>query len=375
MMESKMNAQVRLAVRMVRGIGIAALLSASLLAQQSSQPSGANQAQQTNGAGNVTPTNSSVKPMSTNNPVGPPGMVFAGQTTVQIVSPCTAGFTITNPKDNASFPLSANNTTATDSTAFQSNGGHNSTTAWHVQVSYATSGGKGSSGATKDFNSSGNSSISEQFQSIGGQGDVLATCHAVYGQNQTYHVTITITGGDIAQSTIINQLVSLYGSGQPTPRLMTGIASVESGVQQFKPRSLYSVSALWPLESYDGGSHIGIMQMPTSMAYAFNWLTNTSDGVALFFQKVTMATGFETKIQASYSGLPALTGVQLENMALLLYGPYATVNLSAQYYVPHCVGGTASGNTCKGGSWQWIVNTAGNSKGVAYANSVRSKVQ
>ncbi len=175
---------------------------------------------------------------------------------------------------------------------------------------------------------------------------------------------------------MVNQLVSDYGSTQPTPHLMTGIASVESSIEQFKSEALYGQTLYWPLESYDGGTHIGLMQMPTSMDYAFNWQDNASNAVALFYQKESVATTVASNEISSYSGLPALTGAQLENMALTLYGPYAGgTNPAKQYYVPGCVGGTASGTTCTGGTWQWVVNTAGNANGVAYANSCRSKVQ
>jgi hypothetical protein len=157
---------------------------------------------------------------------------------------------------------------------------------------------------------------------------------------------------------------------------MTGIASVESSIEQFKSEALYGQTLYWPLESYDGGTHIGLMQMPTSMDYAFNWQDNASNAVALFYQKESVATTVASNEISSYSGLPALTGAQLENMALTLYGPYAGgTNPAKQYYVPGCVGGTASGTTCTGGTWQWVVNTAGNANGVAYANSCRSKVQ
>jgi hypothetical protein len=158
---------------------------------------------------------------------------------------------------------------------------------------------------------------------------------------------------------------------------MTGIASVESSIQQFTSSSLYGQTLFWPYASIsDGGSHVGLMQMPTSMDYAFNWQDNASNAVALFNSKESIANTVAANEISSDTGLPALTGVQLENMALLLYGPYAGgTNPALQYYVPSCVGGTISGSNCVGGSWQWVVNTAGNANGVAYANSCRSQMQ
>ena len=180
--------------------------------------------------------------------------------TAQVNSPCS----IKQPKDNSSFPLSANNTTETDSITFQADS--STTVSWQALASYTTSGGRGPYGATKNFSSSKNSSVSEQFASMGGQTNVKATCGA-----KSDSITSTITGASISRSAIINQLVSIYGSGKPTPRLMTGIAWKESTIQQFTSNSLYGVSALWPYESYDGGSHIGLMMVPTTMKDAFDW--------------------------------------------------------------------------------------------------------
>ena len=58
--------------------------------------------------------------------------------------------------------------------------------------------------------------------------------------------------------------------------------------------------------------------------------------------------------QASCPGLPGLTGVQLENAALVYYGPFAD---RGPYYVPN--------NDCTG----WSVNP-NNTDGVNYANGV-----
>ncbi len=72
-----MNEQARLASRMVIGIGVVALLSTSLLAQQPAQSPG---------AANPVPAASSTRPMAIAPPIGPPGMVLAGQAKAQIES-------------------------------------------------------------------------------------------------------------------------------------------------------------------------------------------------------------------------------------------------------------------------------------------------
>jgi hypothetical protein len=58
--------------------------------------------------------------------------------------------------------------------------------------------------------------------------------------------------------------------------------------------------------------------------------------------------------------LPPFSGSNLENMALVLYGPAASKYLTQQYYIPVCLPpGTAVYNsvtstyTCVGRTWQW----------------------
>lgn len=183
-----------------------------------------------------------------------------------------------------------------------------------------------------------------------------------------------ITGVSIANTEVTNRLVALYAGGA-TPKLMTGIAHKESTYQQFRQQSLYEHPGLWPNSSYDGGSHVGLMQMPITKSAAWDWLSNTQSGVSLFKEKLAIAKSIENSIRASHTNLAALGTVQRENMALVLYGPYAGgTNQGKQYYIPSC-NGTVVGANCNGGKWQWKVNTAGNPGGVGYANSVRSQIQ
>ena len=288
-----------------------------------------------------------------------------------IVQPCT----IIKPKDNSTFALSDNNSTETEPIDFQTTGGDGGRTHWIVDLSYTPSSGLfGPYGASKDFSSGSSATVSEQFSSMGGQATVTALCGS---GSKTDSVINTITGASISPSTIIDRLIDLYGSSQPTPKLMTGIAMRESTRRQFAPITLYGVSALWPVESRqkDGtpdGSHIGLMQMPTSMQHAFDWTINAQDGVNLFFEKLSMARTNEKNIQKTHHGLPDLTALQLENMAVLLYGPFAPklTPLAAQYYAPSCDGGKVTGSDCKGGSWKWIKNTTGNADGINYVDII-----
>jgi hypothetical protein len=118
------------------------------------------------------------------------------------------------------------------------------------------------------------------------------------------------------------------------------------------------------------------MQMPTTMQDAFDWTINTQDGVSLFFEKLALAENNARKMENTHPGLRDLTASELEDMAIELYGPFpGGLNLTKQYYAPSCVGGTANGNACSGGSWEWIVNIAGNNRGVGYVANVRKNIQ
>jgi hypothetical protein len=141
----------------------------------------------------------------------------------------------------------------------------------------------------------------------------------------------------------------------------------------------YVIAAKWPNESrVDGGSHIGLMMFPTTTADAWNWLTNTTDGVNLFSgapspNKISIATSYIADIVSGTKGqnaIPAHLGLaalsspqQVENMALVLYrgtglGPVLANTLGELYYIRVCTGAikaTSKGWTCSS-SWYWAVN-------------------
>lgn len=242
---------------------------------------------------------------------------------------------------------------------------------WALSLTYSTSGSRGPFLKTLSFDTTHNASVSKSFAGAGGQLTAKASQNGAQQQE-----IVAIAGHALTEAEITAQLVSIYSTGA-TPRLLTGIAQQESSYLQFKTRTLYGISALWPQESFDGGSHIGLMQMPVSMEMAWDWKANTQGAAALFNQKLSFARRYEGIIQRAHTGLGALSNVQLENMALVFYGPYAHRDSDKQYYAAACAGGTVdpTGKLCVGGHWEWIVNTAGNNSGVDYADSVRSKIR
>ncbi len=202
--------------------------------------------------------------------------------------------------------------------------------------------------------------------------------------------------------------------GTGTQGLMAQVAAKESSYAQFQTPALcngqpdlwsldatYGILAKWPEEPYvydsnnnctgtEGGSHIGLMQVMTdsdqsSDPNAWNWVTNAADGVGLFsgtppaeyaLKSNKMQTGstYESDIikQYPHGALPTLTGYQLENMALVLYGPDASSDPTQQYYEPTCSGTIDNKNNCSTG-WKWTENSGltGNPKGTTYADGVR----
>jgi hypothetical protein len=107
------------------------------------------------------------------------------------------------------------------------------------------------------------------------------------------------------------------------------------------------------------------MQVPVTTIDAWDWSQNVIDGAAVFYSKLSTAARIGKKIIAQTPGLPPLTAVQLENMALVLYGEFGSKNLTKQYYIADT----------SGPSPVWIVNTANNPDGVAYADKCRANVR
>jgi len=202
---------------------------------------------------------------------------------------------------------------------------------------------------------------------------VTAQTTASDGSTVQDSVTFYVEGTQSFDPT--SQLASLYATGV-SPRLMTGVAQHESTYYQFLSQNLLNATALWPHESYDGGSHIGLMMVPVIEALAWDWMQNTNDGVnsadhGFVGAKLPLATTWMNRIIGgnntlnvpAHKNLPSFPSpsAQLENMALVLYGP-ASASWTGQYYIPVCQPPgaiTKKGNTwsCSAATgWYWAVN-------------------
>jgi len=282
---------------------------------------------------------------------------------------------IASPAKDRQGALSQNEFTRSDNIAFTAAGpAAMGQVDWEVTMEYDTETPRGMPGLTTALQTTGTGSQALYYQSRGGRGRVaakLASDPAVTACPIEYFYVV---GTPIPDANVTARLVSLYADGA-TPRLLTGIAYKESTYRQFFTKTKYGKSAPWPNESYDGGSHVGLMQVATSgstisgsqgVSNAWDWQANTKFGEALFREKLALALSRENAMRASRPSLRALTGVERENMALLLYGPYSSGLILRQYYVPA---------PAPGGGLQWVVNTNGNAAGVQYADQVRSSIQ
>ena len=353
---------------------------------------------------------------------------------------------VTSPTDNQLFQLSQGNFNATDTVQFSAGTNTGQPIGWTVNLHYQSSGGfpnPATDPAPLTFQ--GTSYSYSGYQAVGGQVKATAQTTAPDGSTVQDCVTFYVEGLEtgIPDTAITARLDQLYpasssylqylNDGTATPNLMTGVASKESSYQQFRTPeesfippepdlfNLYAnfqIPAKWPVENPtaycpDGrnarGCYIGLMQVgPTTDSDAWDWTSNTQDGVNLFSgggssDKVQTAVRFEGYIINGYtsskpkvslpahvngdgSNLRTLTGRERENNALVLYGGAVSncngalaCTVNELYYAPQCplpgVQATDKhGNLlCQGGTWQWVVNGANQPGGVGYADDVWSR--
>lgn len=229
-----------------------------------------------------------------------------------------------------------------------------------ITLEYQTSGKRGTHSSKLHLNGIDEQRMFHQFTSIGGKMIINATASVAGKTVSASPVTAFITGTHIPDEEITDRLIELYTSGGGATRnLMTCIAMKESSYAQFFPATLYELSSLWPHESYDGGSHIGLMMMPTTSLRAWDWKANTKDGVEWFTkEKTSIAKSRINNIIKAHPGLRQLTATEMERQIMLTYGPGASSNPEKQFYIPQSNGH---------GGWEWIENFESNNPvGIKY---------
>lgn len=235
---------------------------------------------------------------------------------------------------------------------------------WTVTPEYTTSGGKFQYAAASSdtFTTDSNSTVNRNYQSQGGRVTVRATLTAANGDVTTCPgQTVYIVGNTIPQSRITSELIAAYTG--PTPKLLVGIATVQSGFQQYvnTGKPLYGRFDLWPQEDDKGGAKIGLLKPQTTMETAWDWKKNIKAGAKEFQNNMALALSIENAYRTKFPALPQLTPVQRENIAILLTFEMP-IHKDNQYYAVQGSGATA----------KWIVNATGNPRAIAYVNKIRN---
>ena len=287
----------------------------------------------------------------------------------------SSALAIATPGVNSEFGLTQNSLTRSGDIAFSASGtAATGKVSWTVTMEYDTDTPHQLPSLETAFNTNGTGTKAIYYQSRGGRGRV----QAIGGSSQAPVEACPleyfyVVGSAISATDVTARLQGLYSHGA-TPRLLTGIAFRESSYHQFVSRDKYGHVALWPNESsQDGGSHVGLMQVGTGTSSgvsgaqgvknAWDWQENTKFAADLFDEKLRIAAARERRARQQNHGLRALTALEIENWAVLLYGPYP---LNGPYYIVA---------TQPDGSVDWAVNSAGNPLGIGYVNSIRANIQ
>jgi hypothetical protein len=255
--------------------------------------------------------------------------------TLTITQGTGASLTISSPTSSEIYPFN-DSTIRIATVPYQASANaSNDTVSWSISLSYTTSGGVGPFTGGDSFTSPLNMEVNRTYRGEGGQVMVNAAGAAT---GNAPSINYYISGASIPNSDITTRLIKLYQPTElPTQNLLAKIAVIESAgtYAQFQQTVLYGVAADWPIESgADGGAHIGLMQVPTSMGDAFDWYTNTNDGYQIFASKLKPVYRYIASAQDAIPGLPSLSGTQIEDSALSYYRGFAL-----KYYLPKVING------------------------------------
>ena len=233
---------------------------------------------------------------------------------------------------------------------------------WNLKLEYETDGG-GVFESIEQFTTTDDQAVDKTFTSKGGRLIIEASA-VVNGAACSTKITNFITGVGIPNAAITQRLRYLYTPlAGGTDGLLTGVAMKESSYRQFFNRySKYGFTARWPVENIQTppprGSYIGMMQVPVAMNTAWDWLANTQRGADVFAEKLAIASNQVANLQSTHQGLRDLSGVELENYALSLYGGFRI-----KYYTP----------VQTEGRWDWQMTTR--EKLLVYVSFIRANIQ
>jgi hypothetical protein len=271
---------------------------------------------------------------------------------------------IQQPSNEDDFDITQDNYTTTNGITFQANiepTGVSGDIEWELDLEYQTAGGYGSGSDHREFQSAAGANHTETYSSMGGKVTINASVTIDESTATDGPIYITVTGTAIPDATITARLKTLYDpESGGTDSICCGIASKESSYIQFKPGcTKYGRTDRWPHESFDGGTHIGLMQVETTFTRAWDWLKNTEKGVNIYEENINQSHIHVNNVRSAHPGLRDLTAVEHENNALSIY------RCGNIYYY----------------RWNdddvnpdWEINTS-NTTGVNYADDVRERAE
>ncbi len=278
-----------------------------------------------------------------------------------------AQLSISSPTSGAIYNLGGSNYNQA-TVPLQANSACSGTANWTLNYTYTdlqpatytgTSSTSGTIGQTNNYTTP-----------VGLGGKVVAQAQATLGgQQYNSSVTFWVLGTPIPNNTITTRLCGLYSGA--TSGLLTGIAMQETGYVQFYTYTEMGVQGKWPYGNQIAGqgtpldSQVGLMQVPNGMTSsggpAFDWYTNTSNGLSTFQGKLSAVQTYVSGLRSQHSGLPDLSGSQYEDNQLILYGGWLLGSNGNYFWVPN--------STFTG----WVKNTS--APGYSYVNTVRNDVQ
>ena len=273
-------------------------------------------------------------------------------------------FKVAAPQNGSKFSLDTGTPPSVQVPIEAMVGNQDAPATWNFQFGYKTRGSFSFTGPSRLANSVFNLKTRFTVYSEGGQVNGTASSTQNKGQSKT---TFYIDGQNPPAGVIANRLISAYAAIMPsggTQRLMIGLAQKESTFQQFASfkHPTYQLAGTWPNDNASApggaGGHVGLLQVSTAMDTAFDWTANISASASLLSVKLASARSVMNSYRSRYPRLPVLSGAQLEDDAVIYYGPYGSIGA---YWVPN-----GAGNA-------WVKNS-GNPNGVAYVDAVKNGV-
>ena len=252
--------------------------------------------------------------------------------------------TIVQPSDGDEFELSEGNYTKTPNITFKGQvypEDADGTINWTLDLSWDPSAQRSGFTSQRTPTSSSGVAHTEVYEAEGGELEVKAYATVYDATSSEKTITVYVIGdkSGIPNATICTRVKNLYDPDSElsqsekdkladlnwTDGICFGIIVNESSTMQFYNGAVYNYpdTVRMPYVSDDNenstygddndGSHVGLMQVVTTKERAWNWLTNTEYGVALYHSKLHLALGHWQDEKDTYPDATKWTAAQLED--------------------------------------------------------------